>query len=132
MTCRSFNCQSIYRVQPVLSLNSSLFWPVTGCDWSKGGSRSMCGSGIVGITRRGMERIFNQGRCYLYKTTLTCATVYCLVCILLLHDRKVDVLSAWAQKSLWHHSTDPCPPMISDTTASQTLVVLKKSLGDLR
>ena len=31
----------------VLSLNLSLFWTVTGCDRSKGGSRSKCGSVIV-------------------------------------------------------------------------------------
>ena len=31
----------------VLSLTSSLFWTVTGCDWSKGGSWSKCGSMIV-------------------------------------------------------------------------------------
>ena len=31
----------------VLSWNSSLFWTVTGCDRSKGGSQSKCGSMIV-------------------------------------------------------------------------------------
>ena len=34
----------------VLSLNLSLFWTVTGCDRSKGGSRSKCGSMIVILT----------------------------------------------------------------------------------
>ena len=38
---------SASQVAGVLSLNSSLFWTVTGCDRSKGGSQSKCGSMIV-------------------------------------------------------------------------------------
>jgi hypothetical protein len=33
----------------MLSLNSNLFWTVTMCDWSKGGWRAMCGSGLVPV-----------------------------------------------------------------------------------